>query len=170
MPKRQVKSKPGHSPDHRDDRLTQQGIPDPGQIPSDPFLKQALSDDRQEFWWATSTIRTMYNCGRMEAGVFLVGLLLTCGGNWEKRRTIVGALYDVQTKQCADVLFGELRRVKNTNSTRRYLKEVSEVLSGMPAKLVRAGFEALVEDKSTTLRMRSKFQQALDDLDYEDWR
>jgi hypothetical protein len=32
---------------------------------------------------------------------------------------IVAALYDMQTDACVNVLFDELRQVKNTNSTRR---------------------------------------------------
>ena len=57
----------------------------------------------------------MYTYDRKEAGVFLIGLLLTCGDNWEKRRAIATALYDVQTEGCVNVLVGELKRVKNKN-------------------------------------------------------
>src|ERR1022692_3413575 len=86
----------------------------------------------------------MYNNDRKEAGVFLIGLLLTCGDNWEKRRAIATALYDVQNEVCVNVLFGELKRVKNINSTRRYLNEVIDVLSCMPPPLVLPGLEELV--------------------------
>jgi hypothetical protein len=108
----------------------------------------------------------MYNYDRKEAGVFLIGLLLTCGDNWEKRRAIATALYDVQNEVCVNVLFGELRRVKNTNSTRRYLNEVIDLLSCMPPALVLPGFEELVADKSLTPRMRAKFETVRDDLAY----
>jgi hypothetical protein len=108
----------------------------------------------------------MYNYERKEAGVFLLGLLLTCGDNWEKRRAVATALYDVQSEVCVNVLFGELQRVKNTNSTRRYLNEVIDVLSCMPSALVLPGFEKLVADKSLTPRMRAKFQAIRDDLAY----
>ena len=100
--------------------ISEDGFLDPTQFPIDPLLKQALSNDRQEYDWAVSLLRSMHNCERTEAGVFLIGLLLTCGDNWEKRRAIAIALYDVQTEVCVNVLFGELKRVKNTNSTRRY--------------------------------------------------
>ena len=49
-----------------------------------------------------------------------------------------------------------------------YLSELVSVLSEMPATLVRSGFEALAEDKSFSQRMRTKFEQALDFLDYRD--
>ena len=74
--------------------------------------------------------------------------------------------WDVQTEVCINVLFGELKRVKNTNSTRRYLNEVIDVLSCMPPALVRPGFEEIAKDKSFTPRMRAKFQTARDDLAY----
>ena len=146
--------------------ITEDGFLDPAQFPIDPVLKQALSDDRQEFHSAVSILRCMYNYERAEAGVFLIGLLLTCGDDWEKRRAVATALYDVQTEGCVNVLFGELKRVKNTNSTRRYLNEVIDVLSCMPPALVRSGFEELAKDKSFTPRMRAKFQTVQDDVAY----
>jgi hypothetical protein len=90
--------------------ITEDGFLDPAQVPIDSVLKQALSDDRREFHAAVSLLRSMYNYGRKEAGVFLIGLLLTCGDNWEKRRAIATALYDVQDEFCVNVLFGELKR------------------------------------------------------------
>jgi hypothetical protein len=127
-------------------------------------LKQALSDDRREFHSAVSLLRSMYNYDRKEAGVFLIGLLLTSGDNWEKRRAIATALYDVQNEVCVNVLFGELKRVKNTNSTRRYLNEVIDVLSCMPPPLVLPGLEELAADTSLTPRMRAKVESVRGDL------
>ena len=66
----------------------------------------------------------------------------------------------MQTEACVQVLFDELRQVKNTNRTRRYLRELIGVLSCMPPCLVRSGFEELVQDKSLTDRMRAKFRAA----------
>jgi len=146
--------------------ITEGGFLDPAQFPIDTVLKQALSDNRQEFHSALSLLRSMYNYERKEAGVFLIGLLLNCGDNWEKRRAIATALYDVQTEACVNVLFGELKRVKNTNSTRRYLNEVIDLLSCMPPSLVLSGFEELLADKSLTPRMRAKFKTVRDDLAY----
>ena len=146
--------------------ITEDGFFDPAQFPIDTVLKHALSDNRQEFYSAVSLLRSMYNHERKEAGVFLIGLLLTCGDNWEKRTTIATALYDVQTEDCVNVLFGELKRVKNTNSTHRYLNEVIDLLSCMPPSLVLSGFEELLADKSLTPRMRTKFETVRDDLAY----
>jgi HEAT repeat protein len=142
------------------------GFFDPAHFPIDSVLKQALSDDRREFDTAVSLLRCMYNYDRKEAGVFLIGLLLTCGNNWEKRRAIATALYDVQTEACVEVLLGEMKRVKNTNSTRRYLKEVIDVLSCMPPPLALPGFEELVAEKSLSPWMRAKVESALGDLAY----
>src|SRR6266481_4308899 len=80
--------------------ITEDGFRDPAQFPIDSVLKQALSDDRQEFQSAVSLLRSIYNHDRKEAGVFLIGLLLTCGDDWEKRRAIANALFDVQSEVC----------------------------------------------------------------------
>jgi hypothetical protein len=142
------------------------GLCYPARAPIDSVLKQALSDDRREFHAAVNLLRSMYNYGRKEAGVFLIGLLLTCGDNWEKRRVIVTALYDVQTEGCVNVLVGEIKRVKNQNATRRYLKEVLDVLSCMPARLVLPGLEELVADNSLTPRMRARVESVRNDCAY----
>lgn len=126
--------------------ITEDGFLDPAQFPIDAVLKQALSDDPQVFHSAVSLLRSMCNHERKEAGVFLIGLLLTCGDNWEKRRAIAIALYDVQTEVSVNVLFGELKRLKNTNSTRRYLNEGIDLLSCMSPTLVLSGFDELVAD------------------------
>lgn len=96
--------------------------------------------------------------------MFLLGLLLHCQDDWEKRRTVVNALCDVQNEVCVNLLFNELRRVKSTNSTRRYLAEVIDVLSYMPPALVLSGFEDLAMDNSFTPRMRAKFETVREKL------
>ena len=78
----------------------------------------------------------------------------------------MNALYDVQNEVCVSLLFDALRRVKSTNSTRRYLAEVIDVLSCMPPAFVLAGFEELATDKSFSPRMRAKFETVREDLLY----
>src|SRR5208282_2436152 len=104
----------------------------------------------------------MFHQGRIEAGVFLLGFLVNCEDNWEKRIEIVEAMKGIDTKPCADLLFGELKRVKSSNTTRRYLAAVIKVLSSMPSKLIDEGFRTLAEDRSFSPKMRDKFQAALE--------
>lgn len=144
--------------------IPETGFLDPATFPIEPALKQALSNVHQEFFTAVTLLRSMYNYGRPEAGVFLVGLLLTCGDDWHKRTAIVTALYDVQTEACVKLLFGQLKTVKNTTASRHYLNEVLGVLSCMPPTLVRQGFEELAEDSAFTYRMRAKFAKIVLDL------
>jgi hypothetical protein len=153
-------------PEPKGPNITEDGLGDPAQLPIDSVLKQALSDDCREFHPAVSLLRSMYNYERKEAGVFLIGLLLTSGDNWEKRRAVATALFDVQTESCVNVLIGELKRVKNKNSTRRYLNEVIDVLSCMPPSLVLPGLEELVADNSLTPRMKAKVESVRGDLTY----
>jgi hypothetical protein len=141
--------------------ITKDGSFDPTQFPIDGVLKQALSGDDQQFRSGLNLLRSMYEHGRQEAGVFLLGLLVACDDDWERRITIVEALQGIETKPCADLLFGELRRVKGSNTTRRYLASVIKVLASMPPDLIRAGFESLAQDKSFSQKMRDKFKAVL---------
>ena len=86
--------------------ITKEGHFNPAQFPIDSVLKQALSDDDQEFRTGLSMLSSMYGHGRTEAGVFLLGVLVNCEDNWEKRIRIVEAMTGIRTKPCADLLFG----------------------------------------------------------------
>jgi hypothetical protein len=141
--------------------ITKEGFLDLAQFPIDSVLKQALSGDDQQFRSGLNLLGSMYRHGRQEAGVFLLGLLVTCEDDWERRIKIVEALKGMDTKPCADLLFGELKRVKSLNTTRRYLASVIKVLASMPTDLIRSGFESLAQDKSFSQKMRDKFKAVL---------
>jgi hypothetical protein len=149
--------------------ITKEGYFDPAQFPIDSVLKQALSDDDQEFRTGLNLLRSMYGHGRTEAGVFLLGVLVNCEDIWEKRITIVEAMTGMHTKPCARLLFGELKRVKSSNTTRRYLGAVIKVLSYMPLELIEEGFETLAEDRSFSPKMRDKFRAVLEERVFEDY-
>jgi hypothetical protein len=148
--------------------ITEEGNFDPGKFPIDSVLEQALSDDDQQFHSGLNMLRSMYGHGRTEAGILLLGLLVNCADNWEKRIKIVEAMTGIDTKPCADHLFRELKRVKSSNTTRRYLGAVIEVLSTMPSELVDEGFEALAEDRSFSPKMRDKFRAILENRHFDD--
>ena len=137
---------------------------DPENCPIDPVVKLALSDDPQTYNWALPLLRNMAEFKRDEAAVFLIGLLMTSGEDWEKRIAVVGYLHAVKTDACVDVLLEELRKVKSTNSTRRYLQQVIDTLTCLPSKLVRTKLEALAEDGSLTPWLQTRIQAAGDDL------
>ena len=147
--------------------ITKEGFLDPAKLPIDGVLKQALSDDDQQFRTGLSMLNSMHRGGRMEAGVFLLGVLVNCEDNWEKRTKIVEAMTGIHTKPCADLLFSELKRVKSSNTTRLYLGAVIKVLSSMPSELIEDGFQTLAEDRSFSPKMRDKFRAVLENRLYD---
>jgi len=148
--------------------ITKEGNLDLAQFPIDGVLKQALSEDDQEFRTGLSMLSSMCRHGRTEAGVFLMGVLLNCEDHWEKRIRIVESMKFIKTKPCADLLFSELKRVKSSNTTRRYLGAVINVLSDMPSELIEDGFQTLAEDRSFSPKMRDKFRAVLEKRFIED--
>jgi hypothetical protein len=148
--------------------ITKEGNFDLAQFPIDGVLKQALSEDDQEFRTGLSMLSSMCRHGRTEAGVFLMGVLLNCEDHWEKRIRIVESMKFIKTEPCADLLFSELKRVKSSNTTRRYLGAVIKVLSDMPSELVENGFQTLAEDRSFSPKMREKFRAAWEKRFFED--
>lgn len=142
--------------------LTSEGYFDPAKFPIDRTLQQAVGNDEGDFRSALRMLQAMYHHRRREAGVFLLGMLVTWDDDWEQRIAIVEALSGVETQACADLLFRELKRVKSSNTTRRYLAEIIRTLVKMPSELVLPGFEALANDKFFTPKMRNKFKAILD--------
>jgi len=74
----------------------------------------------------------------------------------------------IDTKPCADLLFSELKRIKSSNTTRRYLATVIEALSSMPTELIEDVFQTLAEDRSFSPKMRDKFRAVLEKRLFED--
>src|SRR5204863_7815938 len=82
----------------------------------------------------------MQHSGRVEAGIYLMGLLAGAPDDWEWRTAIIEALKGFDIEGCARLLFCELRAVKGSNTTRRYRDVVLKTLATLPAGLTRAGF------------------------------
>jgi hypothetical protein len=143
--------------------LTKEGFFDPAKFPIDRILQQAIGNDESQFRSAVIMLQSIYHHGRKEAGVFLLGMLLTWDDNWEQRLAIVEALTGVETQACADLLFRELKRVKSSNTTRRYLTQIIRALVKMPSELVLPGFRSLARDDFFTPKMRNKFKAILEE-------
>ena len=65
--------------------LTSEGYFDPAKFPIDGILQQAVGNDEAEFRSALRMLQAMYHHGRKEAGVFLLGMLVTWNDDWEQR-------------------------------------------------------------------------------------
>ena len=149
--------------------VTEEGFLDWKKFPIDSVLKQALSSKYDEFQSACRTLASMYGAGRTEAGIFLFGLLIHNADNIIQKTAIVEALVHVQTKQAADLLFRELRLTVNSNSTRGYINSILKTLKHFPLELIEEGFEELLNDKKWSYRMKSKFKEIVEFVEYENW-
>jgi hypothetical protein len=107
----------------------------------------------------------MQQSGRVEAGIYLMGLLAGAPDDWEWRTAIVEALHGFDIEGCARLLFCELRAVKGSNTTRRYRDAVLKTLAALPVESTRAGFMAMLEDPTCSQRTREKVRCILDDDD-----
>lgn len=106
---------------------------------------------------------------RSEAGVYLVGLLRYYGNDLKRLEVIVQELGHFQHESSAEALLGELRRVKSSNSTRRYLDRVLRSIGGMSEPLVGLGLRDLIGDAGFTPRMREKFRETLERVEGYGW-
>jgi len=125
-------------------------------LPLDSTLPRTVSGDERERRDAVRLLRVMQQSGRMEAGIYLMGLLAADPDDWDWRTSIVEALHRFDIEGCARLLFYELRAVKGSNTTRRYRDAVLKTLASLPAEFTRAGFEAMLQDPTCSQRTRDK--------------
>ena len=148
--------------------ITKDGYIDLKKIPIDSILRQAVDNNVKEFADACRMLSSMAYAGRVEAGVFLCGLLGYCGKDTTKKEEIVEALSCVRTQQTADLLFAELECTESSNSTRGYINRILKTLAVFPPESVENGFERLLSDPRWTFRMKRKFREILEKIEYLD--
>ncbi len=150
--------------------ITKDGYIDLMKVPIDSILSRALSDDQGEFTDACRVLSSMVYAGRAEAGVFLCGLLGYCGNDTSRKEEIVEALGSVKNHQAAGLLFAELESMESSNSTRGYINRILKALEGFPLESVEQGFERLISDPRWTYRMKHKFREILEKIEYRSQR
>jgi hypothetical protein len=96
----------------------------------------------------------MSSAGRVEAGVFLLGLLQNYREDIARLTEIAKALSSFPTVATVDALSAELRRVKGSSSTRRYLRRIIHTLEYFPEKLVAEQVQSLSTDPKIGVRIR----------------
>jgi hypothetical protein len=142
--------------------LTSNGLLDPAKFPMEGLLPQALDSDFGSFRTACTMLSTICRAGRAEAGVYLLGLLRFYHGDLERLDVVAEYLGAFPIRECAEALFAEIRRVKSSNKTRRYIASVLRTLSRFPAPLLQQGIQALADDTSFSAKMSRRFRDFLD--------
>ncbi len=129
-------------------------------LPIDNIFQTALSDNKDDFEGALSLLSLLYNNGRLEAAVFLLGLLFNCSENdFDRRSVIIKSLKGFNSKAFVEILIFELKRVKKSNSSRKYITLILKILFSMPKNLIEIRFIELSNDKDFSHRMRQKFNE-----------
>jgi hypothetical protein len=141
--------------------ITAEGYLDVTTFPIDSVLDQTLRSESDRFRSGCSLLGTMAARGRLEAGVYLVGLLRYYASDLHRLEMIVDQLALFPHVSCAQALLAEIRRVKSSNTTRRYLERVLRSLVRLPVDLIRSGLEDLASDTAFSPKMRAKFREAL---------
>ena len=127
----------------------------------DELFQQAMSSNLEEARGAFRTLEALCAMGRVEAKPFLVGLLLLAGDDWRRREELVRVMGRFTEPGLIHFLCNELRRVKNSNSTRRYLGAILDVLERMPAEAVEGELEALLEWEGLSRKIRARVERIL---------
>ena len=147
--------------------ITEDGYIDLSKLPIDSVLRQSLSKDENEFRSACNTLASMYSAGRVEAAIFLYGLLTLHRNDRARKELIINALGHIKTAETADLLFRELNQTESSNSTRTYIDTILKNLCYFPIHLVEDSFDSLLADGRWSYRMKHKFRKVLDRIEEE---
>jgi len=137
--------------------MTEQGL-DLSRLPIDAVLRQAVSQDEQQFRSGCSLLNSMCYAGRIEAGVFLLGLLKYYPEDYARLTQVAEALASFPTVATVDAIAAELRRVKGSSSTRSYLGRLIDTLERFPAKIADAPIQELSSDPKVGTRFRQRLR------------
>jgi len=80
------------------DWITPSGV-DPGRLPVEPLLHQALTPHKEQFRSACNLLAAMVSHGRQDAGVVLLGLLSYYRDDFERLAEVVRALRAFQSRE-----------------------------------------------------------------------
>jgi hypothetical protein len=138
--------------------ITAEGTIDLVELPIDGILKQAIDPEFERFRSACVLLGSMAGAGRLEAGLYLIGLLGCYASDLQRLEVIAGQLGHFPHESSANALLAEIRRVRSSNITRRYLDRVLRSLAVLPLHLIKSGLEVLAEDTSFSPKMRAKFR------------
>ena len=134
---------------------------DLSKIPIDSVLRLTVLEGDKDFRGACAVLRAVYQAGREEAGIYLYGLFIHNRENMARKELLVSALSDVPTKVSANILFKELNDIESNNATRGYIKLILKCLSGYPIDLINDGFDALLNDRKWSNKMKNKFEEII---------
>jgi len=138
--------------------LTDQGV-DISLYPIQDVCRQALSSNDREFQSGCSLLKSMCGTGRVDAGVFLLGLIWRHSNEYSRLVLIVNALESFERPETVKALASELRRVKGSSLTRRYLRRIIEVLGRFPSELAGETIEQLSMDPTVGAKFREHLKE-----------
>jgi len=137
--------------------ITPDGYFDPAKFPIHAPIRQCLDPESAEFYQGCRFLGNMASRGRVDAGIFLLGLLRYHESDLRVATTVVECLKDFHDPRCVRTLVAELRRVPSSNTTRRYINAVIDTLRLLPAELVEGVFDHLARDTAFSPKMRARF-------------
>lgn len=121
-------------------------------------IQDALSDDLETSAQGCQVLGSVSTHGRLDAVIFLLGLLTYYRDDLKRLEAVVEALGFCRIPIVADALFGEIARLKGSNQTRSYLNVTIKKLSWFPKEMVADRFLKMSEDTKNSTRMRAKFR------------
>ena len=135
--------------------------------PIDNVLRQALSINSEEFRTACALLKSMCGAGRLEAGIFLLGLLRHYPNDYPRLTLIADSLESYPAIATVEAFASELCRVTGSSSTRGYLRRMIDALERFPIEITEELVESLAFDPRVGARFRQRLKSLLRGPNYE---
>jgi len=127
--------------------------------------KDSLSIVDQKFVNACRILGLMTRENRIDAGMFLIGLIIYYKGNIERLEILVENLKYFKIKICSDFLFAELLMTENIIDNKKYLDLIVDLLGQFPQEIVKEKFVNFSIDNRFNDSMRKRFLKIIKEFE-----
>jgi len=131
------------------------------ELPMEVALHNIIDGSDGELRDRCGALLAMHRAGKKEVPIFLFGLMAQNYSNIARKQIIVEALASIETKECANILFRELKDIESNNITRGYIDTILKSIRRFPLEMTSEGIKSLLNDKKWSYKMKAKFEEIL---------
>ncbi len=137
--------------------ISENGEFDYTKYPIDHPIKDAFSFVEQKFISACKVLGHMAQENRIDAGIFLIGLIVYYKEDFERRNILLESIKYFKNNLCSTFLFEEIMNADANFESKSYIDSIIEILRHFPQEMVKEKFVELSTDEKFDIEIRNKF-------------
>jgi len=137
--------------------INENGEFDYSKYPIDHPVKDAFSIVEQTFINACRILGNMAHENRMDAGIFLIGLIVYYKHDIERVEILLESLKHFEDELCINFLLDEMSNIEIENAKSKYIDLIINVLNQLPQEMIKEKVRNLITNEKFANDLRNKF-------------